>query len=64
MLKVIKGHETLRHICDYWWPETQELDIFIQDVHPYAVIGKTGKTVGSISFCPYCGIKINNEERP
>jgi len=64
MLIKIEGRETQRHFCDNQRPCTHELDIFIHDVHPYAVVRKTGKRVGGISFCPYCGVEIDNEERP
>jgi|GEM_PF-4732313 len=64
MLKVINACETLRHICDTWTPDTQELDIFLHDVHSYALIAKTGERAGSIKYCPYCGVNIEKEERP
>jgi len=64
MLKIIEGHETLRHICDRWTPDTQELDIFLHDVHSYAFVRKTGERAGSITYCPYCGVHIEKEERP
>ena len=52
MLKEITGHETLRHFCDRWRPDTQELEIYLHDVHPYALVKKTGEKAGSITFAP------------
>jgi len=66
MLKRLKGsEETLQHFCDkYGNYKNMKLGIFLHDVHPYLVDKETGKRLDGIMFCPYCGVSVDNEERP
>ncbi len=75
MLQKIPGCETVRHLCEthgsrhfkYSQPtnpgEKDGIDILMHDIHPYLYIRSTTQMI-SITFCPYCGADIDNENRP
>lgn len=57
MLKEVPGHEHLVHICRQG---TGNPEVNMHDVMPYMVID--GRLV-PIKYCPYCGVKIEEDER-
>lgn len=77
MLKVIPGTETVKHLCEgmtvggqlitFDRPrnlgEKDSVEVLMHDIHPYIFIVKTNQKI-PITYCPYCGVEVEKEERP
>ena len=61
--RIPTSSETLRHICDCFGRKYVESKpaVYIHDVNAYMEFDGQQQ---SISFCPYCGIRVDNESRP
>ena len=76
MLKKIPGREALLHLCEKikvgsGVTETAPQNtgkrhgasVMLYDIHPRLFIEKSNHLI-PITFCPFCGADIDNEERP
>ena len=76
MLKEIPGNETNIHLCEKINLGTEIMNISpreigikdgvriqIHDIHPYIFIEATKQMI-PITYCPFCGADIDNEDRP
>ena len=76
MLKNIPGYETNVHLCEKMkagseimsiapreYGKKDGVKIQIHDIHPYIFIEATKRMI-PITYCPFCGVDVDNEERP
>jgi len=66
----LRKHVVLRHTCDSFSEDEikkQSLRIYLRDGQPHAMLRNIGTfgsvCAGAITFCPYCCIEIEKDER-